>query len=110
DILARVAYGLELVAVRAEGAARGERHVGPAAEPRALKHLLIRVGRLFIEREVLRLIARERIEVLHDELARAHEARLGARLVAEFCLELIRIARQIAPGGYLLAHEVGERL
>src|SRR5271157_5744687 len=49
----------------------------------------------------------ERVGVLHDELTHAQQARLGARLVAKFGLNLIPDLRQLLVAAQFLARDVG---
>ena len=52
----------------------------------------------------------ERVRVLHDELAPAHEAEARPHLVAELRLDLVEVHRQVAVRAHLAAHEVGDHL
>ena len=52
----------------------------------------------------------EGVEILHDELAAAHEAEARAALVAELVLDLIEQERQLLVAPDLVAHEVGDHL
>jgi hypothetical protein len=56
------------------------------------------------------LVRGERVAVLHDELAAAHEAEARAQLVAELVLHLVEGHGQLLVAAELVAHEVGERL
>ncbi len=52
----------------------------------------------------------ERVRVLHDELAAAHQPEARAHLVAELHLDLVEVLRQVAVRAYFAAHEVGHHL
>ena len=48
------------------------------------------------------------VSVLHDEFATAHQAEAGPWFVAKFCLNLIKIERQLAIGAHGTAHQIGD--
>ena len=50
----------------------------------------------------------ERIRVLHDELARAHDAESWPHLVSKLGLDVIKIERQLLVAADLLARDVGD--
>src|SRR5437773_2121835 len=52
----------------------------------------------------------ERVRVLHDELAPAHEAEARPDLVPELHLDLVEVLRQIAVGADLSPDEIGHHL
>ena len=67
-----------------------------------LAHAVVRDGEL-------RLIGMEAVPVLHQELARAHDAEARADLISEFGLNLVQIQRQIAIGADVVSHEIRDR-
>jgi hypothetical protein len=56
------------------------------------------------------LVAVEGVGVLHDELARAEQARAGARLVALLDLEVVEAEGQLPVGAHDLGDVLGDRL
>ena len=52
----------------------------------------------------------ERVGVLHDELAPAHQAGARPQLVAELGLDLVEVERQLAVAAHVAAHEVDDDL
>ena len=57
-----------------------------------------------------RLILIEGIEILHDELAAAHESEARTNLVAILVLNLVQKERQLLVGAHLIAHERRDHL
>src|SRR3990167_9520008 len=110
SILAGGAHGLKLVAELAKGAAARERAVCFTPYARAVKNFQIRGGALLIKFPELFLIAGKGVEVLHDKFARAQNAGLGAQLVAELGLKLVRILGQVFVRRYMTLHQLRERL
>ena len=56
------------------------------------------------------LIDVERIGILHQEFAAAHQAEARPHLVAEFPLDVIEIERQILVGAHIGAEDLGDHL
>ena len=56
------------------------------------------------------LVEVEGIGVLHQELARAHDAEAGAHLVAELPLDVIEVQRQILVGAHIGPEDLGDHL
>jgi hypothetical protein len=55
-----------------------------------------------------RLVGVERIGVLHDELAAAHQAEAWADFVTELGLDLVQVDRQLLVAAQLVAHQIGD--
>src|SRR5204863_140373 len=55
-------------------------------------------------------VGMERVRVLHDELAPAHEAEARPDLVPELHLDLVEVLREIAVGADLSPDEIGHHL
>jgi len=106
EVLAGVGNDLEFMAARASDGAGVRRH-GAEFQAQALKDA--GVGGIHGVVAGLRagLIAVEGISVLHGEFASAHQAEARAALVAELGLDVIEIARQLAPAVDFVAHDVG---
>ena len=52
----------------------------------------------------------ERIAVLHDEFAAAHDAKTGPALITKLALDLVEMHRQLAVALDFIAGDVGDHL
>jgi hypothetical protein len=52
----------------------------------------------------------ERVRILHDELAPAHQAEARPHFIAELRLDLVQVQWQVAVRAHLAAHDVGDHL
>ena len=108
-VLARLSEHVELVRLAAADRA-GRRLHRPEAQTAALEDT--RVGRVHhvVLAFAVGVVGVERVRVLHQELAPAHEAEARTDLVAELRLHLIKRLRQLAVGADLAPHDVGDDL
>ncbi len=106
-ILAGIGEHLELVArIAADRAGVGLHGAERQAEPREDARVrVVHVAVFGVERG---RVGVERIRVLHQELARAHDAEARADLVAELHLDLVEVDRQLLVALELRAREVGD--
>ena len=83
---------------------------GAELQPQAAEDARVGVVHVAVLALQIRVVGVERIAVLHDELARAHDAEARAALVAELGLDVIEVNRQLAVALQLAPREVGDHL
>ena len=103
-VLAGLGQHLELVRQRAADVA-GVGLDGAERQPAAGEDALVGVVHLLVLALGVLLVDVERVGVLHDELAPAHEAGARPQLVAELGLDLVEVERQLAPAAHVAAHQ-----
>ena len=108
-VFARLGQHLELVRQRAADVA-GVRLDGAEREAAAREDALVGLVHLLVFALRVLDVDVERIRVLHDELAPAHQAGARPQLVAELGLDLIEVQRQLAPAPDLAAHQRRDHL
>ena len=103
--------GEHLKLVRCEAADRaGVRSDRPEAQSQAGEDSCICVVHDLIRPEHRFLVDVERVRVLHDELARAHDAESWPYLVAELDLDMVKVEWKLLIALDLLARKVGDDL
>src|SRR5262249_31429036 len=83
---------------------------GAEGEAATLEYPPVRVEHVPVLALRVRAVDVERVRVLHDELAPAHEPEARADLVPELHLDLVEVLRKIAVGADLPANQVGHDL
>src|SRR6266446_4424956 len=108
-VLARGGQHLELVRQRAADGP-GARLDGTEAEPAAREDAPVGVEHVPVLAPRVLDVDVERVRVLHDELAPAHEPEARPDLVAELHLDLVEVLREIAVGANFSPHQVRDHL
>ena len=109
-VLAGFTDRLEFVAEFRERTARSECDEGVIADAKAFEDIHVRRLGRFVVCQMRALVGRERIHIFHHELASAHDAALGAQLVAQLGLKLIDRYRQVLVTRDKILHHLRNRL
>ena len=83
---------------------------GTELQAAAREDVCIGVVHLLVGNVSTRLVLIKGIEILHDELAAAHESEARTNLVAILVLNLVQKERQLLVGAHLIAHERRDHL
>lgn len=106
-VFAGLGQNVELVgASAADGAVVGFNRAELQAQ--AGEHVAVRLVHAVVRDLQRRLVSVERIGVLHDEFAAAHQTEAWADFVTEFGLDLIQVDWQLFVAAQLVAHQVGD--
>ena len=77
-------------------------------QAQAGEHVAVRLMHAVVGDLQRRLVSVERIGVLHDEFAAAHQTEAWADFVTEFGLDLVQVDRQLFVAAQLVAHQIGD--